>query len=252
MQAVLYICHGSRVEKAANQAIEFVEKTMKLVDVPIQEYCFLELAKPTIDEGIQRCIEQGAKKIAVVPVLLLTAAHAKKDIPNVLKQASKHYKNVEFSYGKPIGVQEKMVDVLVERIKEKTSISQDLHVLLVGRGSSDPDAKIDTQKIADTLKNKSRVSSVRICFLAAARPTYEEALIEAVETGANRIVVLPYLLFTGILMKEIEQTAQQLRLSPEQEVIVCDYLGSHRNVCEQLKARVIEAIREGEKYATMA
>ena len=48
-----------------------------MIDVPIQEICFLELAAPSMDEGITKCVERGATKIAVVPILLLTAAPCK-------------------------------------------------------------------------------------------------------------------------------------------------------------------------------
>lgn len=242
MQAVLYVCHGSRVKKAAQEAINFIEKTMQLVETPIQEYCFLELASPSILEGVDHCVEKGATKIAVVPVLLLTAGHAKKDIPEELERAQHKYHNVKFSYGKPIGVQEKMNDVLVERLQEQTVLTSNTNVLLVGRGSSDQDAVNDIQSIADSLQRRVNVSSVEKCFLAAAAPKFKEKIRSVVSSGSEHIVILPYLLFTGILMKEINEFVDTLDLNPNQEVVICDYLGDHDHVCEQLKNRVVEAI----------
>ncbi|MDL4842243.1 sirohydrochlorin chelatase [Aquibacillus rhizosphaerae] len=252
IQAVLYICHGSRMKEAAQEAIDFVEKTMKLVDTPIQEYCFLELASPSILEGVDQCVKQGASKIAVIPVLLLTAGHAKKDIPEELERAQKVYNQVEFTYGKPLGVQEKMIDVLAERMKEQREPTPDINVLLVGRGSSDQEAVNDMKKIAGMLEKKVDVSVVNTCFLAASTPKFEEMLRSTAAFGAERIVILPYLLFTGVLMTEIREFVDKLRINPEQEIIICDYLGSHLNVCELLKDRVMEAIGEGEKVAAMA
>lgn len=251
IQAVLYVCHGSRVKKAAQEAINFIEKTMKLVDTEIQEYCFLELASPSIMEGVDQCVNQGATKIAVVPVLLLTAGHAKKDIPEELEHAQHKYQDVQFSYGKAIGVQEKMNDVLVERLEEQTVLTSNTKILLVGRGSSDQDAVNDIQSIADALQERVHVSSVEKCFLAAATPKFKGKLKEVVSTGAEHIVILPYLLFTGILMKEIKEFVDELSLKPEQEVIICDYLGDHDHVCEQLKNRVVEAIVNEEPIPTV-
>ena len=48
MKAVLYICHGSRIREANEQAISFIQQVMKRVDIPIQEIGFLELSEPTI------------------------------------------------------------------------------------------------------------------------------------------------------------------------------------------------------------
>lgn len=242
MQAVLYICHGTRKKSGVEEAIDFVQKTMKLVDAPIQQYCFLELAKPSILDGIDQCVKMGATKIAVVPVLLLTAIHAKKDIPEILEQAKEKYQTIEFCYGKPLGVQEKLVDILVERIEENSQIREDMEILLVGRGSSDMDAVNNTQRIAELLQQKTNVSSVSKCFLAAATPRFETALEDKIVSGSRHIVILPYLLFTGLLMNEIEKFVHGQKLNPTQEVMICRQLGNHPNVCELLKARVLETI----------
>ena len=141
MDAVLYVCHGSRVKKALIRQLLLL-KDVKNLDVPIQEVCFLELAYPTIEQGFEACIEQGATRIAIVPLLLLTAAHAKHDIPEEIHKVYERYPQVEVLYGEPFGVDERIVDILVERINE-TNVDkhEDSMVLLVGRGSSDPAVK---------------------------------------------------------------------------------------------------------------
>lgn len=40
MKAVLYICHGSRLQAAKEEAVTFVSSCMKRVSAPIQELCF--------------------------------------------------------------------------------------------------------------------------------------------------------------------------------------------------------------------
>ncbi|WP_322786383.1 sirohydrochlorin chelatase [Fictibacillus gelatini] len=244
VQAILYICHGSRVKEGIIQATGFINKAKKKMDCPIQEICFLELAEPTIEEGIKRCIHQGATKIAVVPILLLTATHAKEDIPGEIEKAMNKYPDVQFSYGRPFGVHSKIIDVLMERVKsQKAKIDDDAMVLLVGRGSSDPDVRRDLNKIANALYGKFPFQKVETCFLAAAEPTFEQGLKRAQETGHRQVFVLPYLLFTGILMKSIEKKLKKLS-TPEQEFILCDYLGYHPHLQEVLYERVRELIQD--------
>lgn len=242
MQAVLYIGHGSRVKEAAAEAVQFMEKTMELVDVPIQEYCFLELSKPDIFEGVKQCVERGATSIAVVPVLLLTAAHAKQDIPEELAVARKKYPKITFTYGRPLGVHDMIIDVLIEKVMEKEQITEEMDILLVGRGSSDQEQIRDINIIANRLYDRTGVHSVQTCYLAAAHPRFQKKVKEMEEKGAKHVVILPYLLFTGILMREILKTVKQLNLSPEQKFTVCEYIGDHNNLCYLLKERVIETI----------
>ena len=156
MKAVLYICHGSRIGEANEQAISFIQQVMKRVDIPIQEIGFLELTEPTIAGGFERCVKKGATTIIAIPILLLTAAHAKIDMPNELTNLKLRFPDVEVKFGQPIGVHEKMIDLLLERVADtKIPIKEDSKVLLVGRGSSDPDVKRDLTRIAKMLEQRS-------------------------------------------------------------------------------------------------
>jgi sirohydrochlorin ferrochelatase len=233
MKAVIYICHGSRVAEGREQAAAFIKKVMERVDSPIQEYCFLELAEPTIESAFTKCLNQGATKIAIIPVLLLTAAHAKKDIPEEIKRVTATFQHVEIRYGQPIGVNDKMINPLVERITEiGEEVSDQSMVLLVGRGSSDPDVKRDLNSIAHLLEEKTNIGKVETCFLTAAAPSLEEGLLTAGESRYQKVFVIPYLLFTGILMKHIHKVIETHPYSGK--FYLCNYLGYHSAIDEIL------------------
>ncbi|GAA3327727.1 hypothetical protein GCM10020331_068830 [Ectobacillus funiculus] len=95
--------------------------------------------------------------------LLLTAAHAKEDIPNELAEVKQNYPDVTLTYGEPFGVHDEIVSILLERIG-KERIAEDAMVLLVGRGSSDPDVKRDMGNIASRLQHTYPFQKVDICF----------------------------------------------------------------------------------------
>ncbi|MFC7395299.1 sirohydrochlorin chelatase [Scopulibacillus cellulosilyticus] len=244
MQAILYIGHGSRVPEATRQARDFIEQCIKQISVPIQEICFLELAEPNILEGIERCVNKGATNIAVQPVLLLAAKHIKRDIPLELEKAKQRFPNISIHYGGPLGVHENIVDILAERIREKSpDKSKDAMVLLVGRGSSDPDIKKRMAQVAQMLQNKYRFQSVKVCYLTAARPSFKEGLEQAGSSGYSEVFVVPYLLFTGILMKDIQKEIDNLK-SYQPNFTLCQYLGYHSKLKDVLLERVKELIPE--------
>lgn len=249
MDAVLYICHGSRVKKGCDQAIEFIERSKLKVDVPIQEVCFLELANPTIEQGFKKCVEQGATRIAIVPVLLLTAGHAKVDIPEEIHKVYQHYPHVKVAYGTPFGVDDQIVDILLERIKEtEVPIQKDAMVLLVGRGSSDPEVKNDFREIAKRLAYKGGFEHVDTCYLAATTPKLLDGLKQASESGYSQVFVLPYLLFTGILMNEIRTELKRWNKA-DQEFILVNYLGYRNALSNILQDRVNSLLNsKGNEY----
>lgn len=242
MRAVIYICHGSRVPAAREQAVSFIKEFMKHRAAPIQEYCFLELADPTIKEAFTSCMNKGATRIAVVPVLLLSAAHAKKDIPNELAKLSALFPEIEISYGEPIGVHPKMVQPLLERIEETgETVTTNSMVLLIGRGSSDPDVKRDLNKIAAMFEEKTNIY-VETCFLTAAEPSLDQGLEAAGKSRFDKVFVIPYLLFTGILMKHIQKVIANHPNSGKFHL--CNYLGYHPCIDSILQERLSGLLTE--------
>ncbi|WP_141433818.1 sirohydrochlorin chelatase [Bacillus sp. 03113] len=247
MEAILYICHGSRVPEACNQAISFIKKCMNGNLAPIQEYCFLELATPTIEEAFKACVQKGATTIKAIPVLLLTAAHAKEDIPHELKEVHNRYAHIKLQYGKPIGVHPKMVDILIERIHDQyEKIPKNSIVLLVGRGSSDPDVKRDLGEISSLLKQRIGIEKVVDCYLIAANPSFEEGLQIAEQSGCKNVFIIPYLLFTGILMNSMKKTIRVFSENKDQNYILCQYLGYHATIESILQERIVELTEENE------
>ena len=243
MDALLYIGHGSRVKSAQEEAIAFIKKCMLRNPTSIQEYGFLELAVPTVEEAFSRCIERGATNIVVIPVLLLTAAHAKEDIPNELARLCTLHPSIKLAYANPIGVHPLMIDLVIERLHEsKESLTENSAVLLVGRGSSDPEVKRDVTLLAQQVKLRLGVPRVEACYLVGASPSLEEGLQKARDSGYDKLFVIPYLLFNGILMKKIKRTIVSEEKSDEKKIVLCRYLGYHPLISAVLRERVEEAL----------
>ncbi|MFS0656084.1 sirohydrochlorin chelatase [Bacillus sp. 179-C3.3 HS] len=238
-QAVLYVGHGSRVKEAQDKAISFMKSCMPLVEADIQEICFLELTEPSIEKGFETCVEKGATHIAIVPLLLLTAMHAKSDIPIEIENVKSRFPHVHVTYGKPIGVNHEVTKAVVARIQEAGYQGERAKILLIGRGSSDPDVKRDVFGIADDVRLMLPQAEVLPCFITACGPNYRDVLTQLPREDDTPVYLVPYLLFTGILMKEIESEADQARKRLG-DIRVCRYIGFHPHV----KAAYIERVKE--------
>ncbi|WP_018923000.1 sirohydrochlorin chelatase [Salsuginibacillus kocurii] len=242
MEAVLYIGHGTRVPEGNAQLKAFCEEAMDAVDVPIQEVCYLELADPDIEAGVRRAVERGATVLHVVPVLLFKAGHAKADIPEELARVKQLYPGVMFTYGEPFGLHEAIYPVLKRRLQEAGwQEGEAADVLFVGRGSSDTEAIGEFYELSARLKEELGLERVAPCFLAAVTPAYRQGLEAEVHRTNNRsLYVLPYLLFTGLLMKEMKETIEEV--AAERDVQLAPYLGFDHALTVILRERV-EALR---------
>ncbi|MEB8068527.1 MULTISPECIES: sirohydrochlorin chelatase [Mammaliicoccus] len=241
MIGVLYVSHGSRIKEATEEAITFIDSVKKKIDIPLQEICFLELAQPDIQQGVKKLIDNGATEISVIPVLLLSAGHYFKDIPNEIDEIKKKHPEVTFTYGKPLGVQPRLSAILNERIQETNiSIKKDAKLLVVGRGSYNPQTKIDITAIGKALYETTEFENVEVCYLAACEPSFEDALQVALQAEHSQIFIAPYLWFTGVLERHIEKTAKEHNMNSD--IIVCKHLGHHPSIQEALKDRVFETL----------
>ncbi|MGX6445041.1 sirohydrochlorin chelatase [Neobacillus sp. K501] len=228
MKAILYIGHGTRSKKGSLEAKGFIEKVMSRIDVPIQEICFLELTEPLIHDGFKRCVEKGAKEIHVVPLFLLSAGHIKEDIPETLESLKLIYPDVEVKISDPFGVQGEILDAVTDLVTAMVAdIVREDRVLIVGRGSSDPGILADFDKIASGIKERLNVESVSVCYLAAAKPNLAEGLELITNSGLGRSIVIPYLLFSGLLLAEIDQEVRKLR-KRGYEILHTGPLSGHR------------------------
>jgi hypothetical protein len=81
MKGILLYGHGARNPEWA-QPFHRIREAIKARDPrTLVEPGFLELMRPTFDEGVNCLVEQGATKIIVVPIFMAAGSHVKKDSP---------------------------------------------------------------------------------------------------------------------------------------------------------------------------
>lgn len=243
IQAIIYIAHGSRLAAGIEEAKRHVDRLMAELPFPIQKLAFIDFAKPSVEEAVEACVKEGASRIAFIPLLLLEAGHAKKDLPAMLAQTQRKYPEVYVTASKPFGVEESIVDSVIARIKERTAIDKKTRILLVARGSSDARIRKPLNQLVRRMQRKLDVNRIRVCYLVGQEPSFEEALDEELEKDAPSLVVVPYLLFDGLLLRYIIEEVER-KISPYNNLIVCRPLGIDENLSALLKEKVWASVVE--------
>lgn len=230
MKAIIYIGHGTRLKKGSVEAKAFIKRIIERIDVPIQEISFLELTEPSMEEGFERCVLMGASEITVVPLFLLAAGHIKQDIPLALAGLQTKFPEIQVTVKDPFGVQGRILDAVVDLIRDTAgAVASEDRVLLVGRGSSDPGILTDFSKIAEGIRNRLGIKMVSVCYLAAAEPRLLEGLEAITADAEGRVIVVPYLLFSGLLLAEVNLEVRRRR-KQGLEILLTGVLSSHRAI----------------------
>ena len=248
MRAVLFVGHGSRLEAGNEEVRIFVKKMLPQLDARlIVETCFLEFGTPSIPVGIDNCVAKGASEVIVIPIILLHAGHSKLHIPAEMIAAREKYPDVKFIYGETIGVHEKALEIVVDRLAETgfdvNAEHSDTAILLIGRGGSDSQANSDFYKITRLLWEKLNVRLVESAFMGVTGPLVDEGIERCIKLGAKKVILLPYFLFTGILIERMEKMLDRYQVQyPEHQFVLAHYFGYHPKLQLILKERVLEAI----------
>ena len=244
---VLICGHGSR-NRLAVEEFEGLAKGLKqrLTGLPV-EYGFLEFARPILRDGLERLREQGVVKVLAVPAMLFAAGHAKNDIPSVLNTYSAET-GLEIDYGRELGVDRLMIAAAGARIQEALSCSSgvalaDTMLVVVGRGSSDPDANSNVAKVTRMLVEGFGFGWGETVYSGVTFPLVEPGLRHVVKLGFKRIVVFPYFLFSGVLVSRIRQHTERVADDhPEIDFVNAPYLGDHSFVLDTFLERVQEVM----------
>jgi len=245
--AILVVGHGSRDVEAIEEFNKMVAKLKVLNPDRKCEVGFLEFATPLIEDGVEALIAQGAKDITAIPGMLMAAGHAKNDIPSELNTLQRKYAELNIRYGVELGVNPRMLRAAAARIEEAESHFGEHyereHTLLVvvGRGASDADANSNISKICRMLEEGMGFGWAITCYSGVTSPLVADALETSYGLGFKRVIIFPYFLFTGRLIKKIYQAADDFQEQhPELEVVKAGYLNDHPLVLETIMQRLHE------------
>jgi sirohydrochlorin cobaltochelatase len=247
-RALLVVGHGTRSTAGVAQFNAFIDRlrTRHGTPFPAAAGGFIELSDPPVTESVGDLVDAGHRDLVAVPLVLVAAGHGKGDIPAALLREQVRHPGMTYTYGRPLGPHPALLQIAEQRIDQVLDGADraSTHVLLVGRGSTDPDANAEIAKVARLLWEGRGYAGVEPAFISLAEPSVPAGLERLRRLGALRIVVAPYFLFPGVLPDRIvAQSAEFAAHHPDLSVRVADVLGDCDELADLVLERYHEAVR---------
>ena len=249
---VMVCGHGSRDVNAVTEFDAVAAGIRERLPQYVVESGFLEFATPIIRDGLDRLREDGHDLVLAVPGMLFAAGHAKNDIPSVLRTYEAQHPEMEIRYARELGIDPRMLRAAGARIEAALTAADaesevprhETMLVVVGRGTSDSDANSNINKVMRMLWEGFGFGWGEVCYSGVTFPLVEPGLRHAVRLGYRRIIVFPYFLFTGVLVKRIYDYTDQVAADhPEVEFVKAGYLNDHPLVLDTFAERVEEILR---------
>ncbi len=246
----LMICgHGSRDSDAVAQFNRLAgHLRLRLPEYDI-ESGFLEFAKPVLREGLDKLMERGAKRILCLPGMLFAAGHVKNDLPSEVNEFAADNPGIDVRYGRELAIDRRLLKAASERIEEAEAAAQtkvareDTLLMVVGRGTNDSDANSNVCKVARMLWEGMGFGWAEVSYSGVTTPLVDAGMEKAVKLGFKRIIVFPYFLFTGVLVRRIYDWADEAAATHTGvEILKAGYLNDHPLLLETFADRVGEML----------
>lgn len=254
-EVVLLAAHGARDPGfEGNREVEHCAARWRERHPSVKiQVCWIEHAPVLLEEGLERAVaslDQERGRVLVLPLILNAASHVKGDIPQAIATARARHPEVEFRYGQHLGTTAQLLKALRHRLHAAMAA---LHmpdprttgVVLLARGASDREATGEVAKMAHWLFETTQHELILPAFTDCCFPQLEQVAQRLNRLDCSQIIVLPYYLFTGRLIKRIrEQVARLKRQYPTRVIHQADTINDHEQLLDLLDLR-LQQCRDG-------
>ena len=184
--ALLLAAHGTTDQAGVDAFAALAERVGKLAPPTARGWraASSSCREPPLREAVADLAAASPGPMVAVPLMLSAAGHAKGDIPAALAREQSRHPGLTWTYGRPLGPHPALIDLLAQRVD--ACGAEQPAVLLVGRGSTDPDANADVVKTARLLWEGRDYPLAETAFVSLARPDVAQGLERCRLLGARR------------------------------------------------------------------
>lgn len=268
--AVMLVGHGSLRRASGAAMIRIAARLRKANVAPIVQAAFLNYSRPSVCEGIARCIARGAQEVTVVPYFLVSGWFVKQTLPQLLNVCRTNYPGILIRQTEPLGDHPALARLILQRAIEAdylhalpqlkqpgvqtVRVTNDswqpmysMHrtgLLLIAHGSPDADNNRAIYAVAERVRASHRYTGVTVCFMDLNRPSLVEAVDDFAQNGVRHAIAVPYFLQLGNhVAEDLPRLIDEARARhPQMTLLLAEHLGYDRLLLGPIAERVANAL----------
>jgi sirohydrochlorin cobaltochelatase len=240
MEGLVLVGHGSRSSSSGQEMAELARLVGEALPAVAVEAGFLEMTDPPAGVVVDRLVERGCRRVAILPLVLLGAGHAKSDVPAVVLDARDRHPANQFLLGSPLGVSRETVELAAAAVVREGGREDAL--LVVARGTSDPDANGDAYKAARLVAEWTGAPQFQVGFSGVTGPSVLEAAGILAALGHRRMTVAWWYLCHGRLIERGRRELAAFAAERGVELVDAGYIGPDPRLVPLIVERYREAL----------
>lgn len=230
----MLVGHGSPDPAACTELCKLRDMVAWRLDTNV-DVGVLEFSAPGLPSIEDAFAGLASTVVAAQPLILFDGRHGRHDLPRITRQASAAH-GLKIEIGSALGQDAALIELAVSRLAKVAVGRADL-LLFVGRGSSEPLALSQTEAVAAAVAGAAGVEHA-VCYTGISRPSLAEGMTAAIELSPRRVLALPYLLHTGVLVRRVEEVLNPLARQAGIELLVLPHIGNCRALVDLVAGRL--------------
>ena len=242
-KAILLCYHGSKdLEGSADtkKLTKIFQKKNK--DITIK-YGYLQNAKPSINDQLNTLLKKKFYRIMIIPGMIFSGNHVTKDIPKIINKFQKENKQVKISISLPLiklknffNLIKKNINSEIKRIKKNNKTI----LILVASNTLNVEAKKEMKEVLKKITLKYYFKNSKIIMIGSKSSALKQKILNLNKMGYAKFVLLPVLLFRGLLLKNCSNVVDSIKKSNKNiNCILLPHLNNYKIISEFLTKSTI-------------
>ncbi|MGH6656019.1 MAG: sirohydrochlorin chelatase, partial [Actinocrinis sp.] len=242
---ILAVAHGTGDPRGLATLEALLDRVRFLRPGVETSLSFVSVARPRVDEQLARLLTEGRTQVVVLPLLLGSGYHVRRDIPKAISAATKlpGCGGARIYPATPLGPDPLLASALRDRLAAMSGgTAFGTQVVLAAAGSSDKQSNGDAVAMAGLLAERLGMP-VRTGFVTTAEPDISGLLTRLARRG-RPIAVATYLLSSGEFSRRIQESATLAALETDHPCRICvtEPIGVHEQVARLVLRRYDAAL----------
>lgn len=249
--AVMLVGHGSLRLGSGASMIRLAGHLRAAGAAPITQAAFLNYTRPSVAEGVARCIARGADTITVLPYFLVPGWFVTSALPKQIRACQLAHPGVPIAQAAPLGDHPALARLVAQRAAEASQrhwqrpAPPHTALLMIAHGSPDGRNNRPIYQVAERVRASGKFAHVAVCFMDLNAPSIGAAVEAAVGDGAQRVIAVPYFLQMGNhVAEDLPQLVGEAGARfPRTPVVLAEHLGYDRALLGPLADRAADVQR---------
>lgn len=239
-EGLLIVGHGSKCMVSEEQMHLIGDHVAAALPDVVVEVGFLEMTAPPAGPVLDQLVARGCRRIIVLPLMLLGASHAKSDVPAIVVEGRLRHPDIEIGFASPLGVVPEMVEIAASNLTESGGAG--LPLVVIARGTSDPDANAEACKAGRMLAEWTDSDFLQMGFTGMTWPLTPDALDLVGRLGFERVGLFFWFLCNGKLIERAREQIAEFTAATGVEVVDGGYFGPDPRLTTVIERRYREAL----------